>query len=108
MLTAQDRPAIVSGALKQFKCENKECPSMVVTKRFESLKTPPEYHTYPPIIDLLKHLMEWYLVTSIPLKSNMSSSDIATHALSNLNDPQQSMVHTRAVADLKQWLLYKK
>lgn len=107
MLTAQERPAVVydgyyfysnnifrSGAIKHFKCEHKGCPSMVVTNQFESLKTPPEEHAHPPPKDLFKRLLEWYLINNIPLKSNMSSSDIATHALANLNDPQQSMVHT--------------
>ncbi|KAJ9065982.1 hypothetical protein DSO57_1014226 [Entomophthora muscae] len=116
MLTAQKRPAILyqghyfysknifrSSALKQFKYEYNRCPSVVVTNKFRFLKTPPDDHEHPPPKDLFKPLMEWYLVTNLLLKSNLSSSDIPTHALSNLADSQQSMSHLKALKDQEVW-----
>lgn len=67
---------------------------MVVTNGAESLKTPPLDHVHPPHKDMVKYLMKWYLITNIPLNSNLSFYDFATNGLSNMNYSQQSMVHT--------------
>ncbi|KAJ9049407.1 hypothetical protein DSO57_1024951 [Entomophthora muscae] len=54
----------------------------------------PDKHEHPPPTDQLKQPLEQHLVNDIPQKPSMPSTDIATHALANLNSPQQPMAHT--------------